>query len=85
MILDCKPFEARNQNLYFLWNIFKYLSHKPYLSPKHLASQQFLNDIYIMLFILSMISLIHRILKNDTNELIYKTDIDSDIENKHDY
>ena len=38
-----------------------------------------------MLFILSMISLIHRILKNDTNELIYKTDIDSDIENKHDY
>ena len=38
-----------------------------------------------MLFILSMISLIHRILKNDTNELIYKTNIDSDIENKHDY
>ena len=29
-----------------------------------------------------MISLICRILKNDTNELIYKTETDSDLENE---
>ena len=29
-----------------------------------------------------MVSLIYGILKNDTNELIYKTETDSDLENK---